>query len=223
MESCSTFCSPNKRGWGKGWKWRDRNTDFKMKQEAIKQRCKPWAVVADHRCFKHKAHKIVNKPSLTHCWHSRTEGSQWQKYCHNLLCRSGRFICTLLLHQKCKTNYLIFFLFPSIRRFLVLLIPPCPIEVINYLLPLKSFLFLHIEDMCQSVNFVSSRVYHSPDCKLINMPAPPGVLQRCVPVSFNIRLLQLRLVFLSSSIKRANISVLAEGAFWEVLDWLQSY
>lgn len=50
----------------------------------------------------------------------------------------------------------------------------------------------------------------------------PGALQRCVPVSFNISLLWLRLAFLPPSITRPNVSVLAGGPFWEILDRLES-
>lgn len=47
--------------------------------------------------------------------------------------------------------------------------------------------------MAQSVNFVKSKVSQTTDCITIIMPAAPGAFYRCVPVSFNISLLQLRL------------------------------
>lgn len=87
------------------------------------------------------------------------------------------------------------------------IIPIGPIEAIK---GLKSFLFLHIEDMAQSVNFVRSKAkttkYPSSSTTII-MPVTPGALNRCLPVSFNIGFCDSRLVWLKELF----------GKFWT--DW----
>lgn len=82
----------------------------------------------------------------------------------------------------------------------------------------KSFLYLHIEDMVQSVNFAKSKVSQTPDCGNNTMPAVTQSLQRCVPVSFSISLLKPGLVFLSSPVAGAYLSLLPGQALREVLE-----